>query len=103
LKEPAAIPEAAASVSVLLPLPGAAMLAGAKLAVTPLGSPLTDNATAHWNPFSPAVDSLIGVEPPGATVALVALGVSVKLGTTTVRLSGWVFVSPPPVAVTVRL
>jgi hypothetical protein len=74
---------AAASVKVLLPLPGAAMLGGTKLAVTPLGSPLTDNATADWNPFSPAVDSLIGVVLPDTTVALAALGVNVKLGATT--------------------
>jgi hypothetical protein len=82
LKEPAAAPEAAASVNVLLPLPGAAMLAGVKLAVTPVGSPLTDHATADWNPFSAAVDSLIGVEPPTTTVALVVLGVSMKPGAT---------------------
>jgi hypothetical protein len=89
LQEPAAVAEAAASVNVLLPLPGAAMLAGAKLAVTPVGSPLTDNTTADWNPFSAAVDSLIGVEPPAVTVALVVLDVSVKLGgIKTVRPTG---------------
>lgn len=88
----------------LVPLPGTEMLAGAKLAVTPLGAPLTDNATADWNPFSTAVNSLIEVEPACATVALVALGVSEKLGGgNNVRLSGCTFVMPPPVAVTVRL
>ena len=98
------VPEAAASVNVLAPVPGAAMLGGAKLAVTPLGNPLTDNATCDWNPFNTAVDSLIVVEPPCATVALVALGVSVKLGGgTTVKLTGCVWVTPPPIAVTVRL
>ena len=80
------------------------MLAGSKFAVTPFGSPLTDNATCDWNPFSAAVDTTIDVAPPRATVALVALGVSVKLGGgTTVKLTGCVFVTPPPVAVTVRL
>lgn len=96
--------EAATSVNVLVPLPGAAMVAGAKLAVTPLGSALTDNATADWNPFSATVESLIDVEPAGATVALVLLGLSVKLGGgKTVRVSGCVFVTPPPTAVTIRL
>jgi hypothetical protein len=80
------------------------MLEGAKLAVTPLGSPVRDKTTADWNPFNPATDSLIGVEPPRAIVALVAFNVSVKLGGgNTVRLTGCVFVTPPPVAVTVRL
>jgi hypothetical protein len=47
---------------------------------------------------------LITVEPPRATVALVAFNVSVKLGGgKTVRLTGCVFVIPPPVAVTVKL
>lgn len=90
--------------NVLVPVPGAAMLEGAKLAVIPLGSPVRDKATADWNPFNPATDSLIAVEPPRSTVALVAFNVSVKLGGgNTVRLTGCVFVTPPPVAVTVRL
>ena len=89
LKAPAAVPDAAVSVKVLLPLPGAAMIAGAKLPVTPVGRPLTDNATADWNPLSAAVDSLIVVEAPDTTVALVMLGVSVKLGgITTAKLTG---------------
>lgn len=66
--------------SVLVPLPGARMLGGAKLDVTPAGGPLTDKATADWNPFSAAVDITTAVEAPGTTVALVALGVSVKAG-----------------------
>lgn len=95
---------AAVRVNVLVPLPGVAMLAGAKFVVTPLGAPFTDNANADWNPFSTTVDSLIDIEPPRVTVALVALGVRVKLGgSKTVRLTGCVFVTPPPIAVTVRL
>jgi hypothetical protein len=50
LKEPGAVEEAAASVNVLVPVPGVAMLAGTKLAVTPFGSPLTDSSTCDWNP-----------------------------------------------------
>jgi len=71
---------------VLLPLPGDAILAGAKLPVTPVGSPLIDKATAEVNPFTRAVVNVAGIEPPGATLRLVALGVSVKLGGKTVRL-----------------
>jgi len=104
VKEPAAVPEAAASVSVLLPLPGAAILLGARVAVTPLGRPLTDSATADWNPLSAAVDSLIAVAAPATTVAFVALGVSVKLrGITTAKVTGWVTVTPPPEALTAGL
>jgi hypothetical protein len=76
---PAAAVEAAARVKVLLPLPGDAILVGAKLAVTPAGTPVIDNATAKLNPFTPAVVNVMGVEPPGATLALAALGVNVKL------------------------
>ena len=83
---PAAAVEAADSVKMLLPLPGAAMLVGAKLAVTPIGDPLTDNVIAELNPVPFAVVKVIGNDPPGATVALVALGVSVKVPRT-VRLS----------------
>jgi hypothetical protein len=71
---PATAVEAAVRVKVLLPL-----LVGAKLAVTPAGSPVIDNATAELNPFTPAVVNVMGVEPPGSTLALVALGVNVKL------------------------
>jgi len=45
LKLPTALVDAAFSVNVLRPPPGAAMLAGAKLPVTPLGIPLTDSPT----------------------------------------------------------
>jgi hypothetical protein len=38
--------EEAVSVNVLLPVPGVAMLDGEKLAVTPAGKPVSDNATA---------------------------------------------------------
>jgi hypothetical protein len=98
------VPEVAVKVNVLAPVPGDAILGGAKLAVTPAGNPLADNATCDWNPFHTAVDSLIEAELPGATAALVALVVSEKLGGgKTVRLTACVFVTPPPVAVTVRL
>ena len=82
----AAAVEAAASVKVLVPLPGAAMLVGAKLAVTPLGRPLIDNATAELNPFTKAVVRVMCVEALRAKLTLVVEGVSVKPGVNTVRL-----------------
>jgi hypothetical protein len=103
VETPGAVPEAAASVKVLVPLPGDAMLVREKLAVTPLGSPLTDNATAELNPVPAVVVNVMGVEAPGATLALEALDASVKVGGNTVRLMVLVFVTPPPVAVTVRV
>jgi len=98
------VDEAADNVNVLAPLPGAAILDGVKLAFVPDGSALAENTTCDWNPYNAAVDSLIETEPPAVTVPLVALRVSVKLGAgKTVKLTGCVFVTPPPVAVTVRL
>ena len=100
---PEVAPVASVRVNVLLPLPGAAMLVGEKPAVTLFGRPLTDSVTAELNPLMVAVVSVILAGALTATLALVALDVSVKLGTTTVRLRGAVFVTPPPVAVTLRL
>jgi len=75
------------------------MLEGAKLPVNPFGSPLRDKATADWNPFDTVVESLVTVEPPRATVVLVAFNASVKLGAgKTAQLMGCVFVTPPPMA-----
>ena len=88
LKAPADVPEAAFRVSVLLPFPGEAMLAGIKLAVTSGGKPLTDSAIADLNPFTVAVVIFTVLEPPGATVTLAVFDASVKLGVNTVRLSG---------------
>ena len=56
--EVAAAFAAAVRVMVLLPTPGAEMLAGAKLAVTPFGKPLTANVTAALNPIPPVVETL---------------------------------------------
>lgn len=87
VEAPTALVEAAANVRVVLPLPGAAMLVGAKVAVIPLGTPVIENATAELNPFTSPVVRVRCVEAPWATAMLVALGVSVKLGVKTVRLS----------------
>jgi hypothetical protein len=50
LYEPAAKFETAFKVRVLDPEPGAKIVEGAKLAVKPVGSPLTDSATCELNP-----------------------------------------------------
>ena len=77
----------AASVIVQLPFPGDGMLEGEKVAVIPLGTPLTDKAIAEVNPVAPESVTVIGSEPPRATLALAPLRVNVKLGAgVTVRL-----------------
>ena len=86
MEVPAAAVDPAESVNVLLPAPGATMLVGAKLAVTPAGTPETVNATAELNPLTRAVVKTMGIVPPGARLALVALGVNVIPGAWTVKL-----------------
>jgi predicted cation transporter len=101
---PAAAVEPAARVNLLLPLPGAAMLVGVKVAVTPAGTPLMYSATAELNPDAAVVVNVMGVDAPGATVALVALDARVKLaGDKTVRANLRVLVVFPPTAPRVRL
>ena len=77
--------EDAVKVKVLAPPPGAAMLVGEKLAVTPLESPLIDNPTDELNPFTRPVARLRWAELPRPTLMLVALGDKVKLGVNTVK------------------
>jgi hypothetical protein len=101
---PADAVEAAVNFKVLLPLPGEAILAGEKLAVTPFGTPLMDRATAELNAFTRAVVKVMDAVAPAVTLALLAPGVSVKLaGCEIVRLRVWVLVTPPPVAIMVRV
>ena len=76
------------------------MLPGARLAVTPLGTPVADNATADLNPFFTALVSVIAIELPLVTLALVALDVSVKPGAgaaVSVNVRGTVRARLPPV------
>ena len=70
----------------VFPLPGAARVADEKLVVMPLGTPLTENATAELKPFTKAEVSVRCVEPPEITLALVVLEVRVKPGVRMVRL-----------------
>ena len=92
------------SVKVLAPLPGAAMLVGVNVALMPLGNPLIDNATAALNPLPAAVEIVIGVDVPGATLGPVALDERVKLaGGKTVSVNARSLVVFPPTAPRVRL
>ncbi len=54
----------AENVSVELPLPGAAMEAGLKLAVTPDGKPDTDSATDELKPPVTVVETMVLPELP---------------------------------------
>ena len=78
--EPAAALEAAVRVSVLWPLPGAAMLDGEKAAVTPLGNPVAENAMAELNPLATEVVKATVADAPRATLALAAPADRVKVG-----------------------
>jgi hypothetical protein len=68
------------NVSVELPPPGAAMDAGLKLAVTPVGSPEAVRATAELKPPLTVVEMVEVPVPPCATVRLGGDEVTVKLG-----------------------
>lgn len=89
-------------VSVLDPDPGAARVAGEKLAVTPLGMPVAVKATAESNAGAPATVSVTVVELPCTTLAALALSVRLNPGGgVTVTWSEVVCVTPPPFAVMV--
>jgi hypothetical protein len=70
-----------------LPEPGAAIVDGLNVAVTPLGSPLTDIPTAELNPFTATVTKVTFLDPPGAMVALMLLEVRLNPGVSTVKLN----------------
>ena len=85
---PGAAVLAAVSVTVLVPLPGAAKLAGERLAVTPEGKPVTDSATAALNPLLKVDVTLVVPLAPAAKVTAAGEAVSViDPGTETVTLS----------------
>ena len=98
---PVLVPDAAFNVMVLVPLPGAPMLAGEKVAVTPFGKFVTPTATDELNPFTAAVVATIGIDPPRFRIVLVPASDRVIVGPTTVRLIACVLLMPPPNAVTV--
>lgn len=70
----------AEKVKVELPFPGAAMLPGLKLAVTPEGRPEADNEIAELNPPLTEVVIVLVADPPCATDTLVGEALTLKLG-----------------------
>jgi len=96
----------AENVSVELPLPGAAIEAGLKLAVTPLGKPVAESAIAALKPPLTVLDIVVLAELLCTTDTLVGDALTAKLGVwaeVTVRATVEVCVIPPPVALTVTL
>lgn len=70
----------AVKLRVELPLPGAAIDVGLKLAVTPLGSPEIESATDALNPFETEVEIVLAPELPCVTVKLVGEALRAKSG-----------------------
>lgn len=70
----------AVNVRVELPVPGAAIDVGLKLAVTPAGNPDAERLTAELNPPDPAVDMVVVPELPWVTDKLVGAALAVKSG-----------------------
>ena len=94
----------AEKVSVELPLPGAAIELGLKLAVTPVGRAEVDSETAELKPPLTEVEIVLLPELPCVTDRLVGDALTLKSGVAvavTVSAIVTVFVTPPPLAVTV--
>lgn len=86
LELPVVGPDPLARVRVDDPLPGEATVCGLKLAVMPVGNPDTESATDELKPPNAAVVIFKVAWAVELTVTLVALGVSEKPGTFTVRV-----------------
>src|ERR1051326_6560317 len=94
--------DATASVRVEDPEPGAANDVGLNVAVTLLGTPLADSATAELNKPPIVLVMMELPDCPLATVSDVVFALSEKsAGTTTARFMVVVCVIPPPVPVIV--
>ena len=84
------------------PDPGAAIVAGLKLTVTPVGWPEADSPIAELNPPETAVVIVDLPLEPWATESELGDGVMVKFGPIiTVKVTVVLCVMPPPVPVTV--
>ena len=99
---PAFAVDPAVNVTVLL-VTDPVRVAGEKEAVTPVGRPLAVRVTAEVNPDPGVMDSGTLAEPPGDKAKDALEVLNVKDGAPIVRLSGSVFVSPPPEPVTSKL
>jgi hypothetical protein len=94
------------NVRVELPLPGAAIGLGLKLAVTPVGRPAAESDTAELKPLLTAVEIVVLPELPCVTDSPGGDAVTVKSGAVaglTDRATVVVWVVPPPLAVTVTI
>jgi hypothetical protein len=80
VEEPVVAVALAVSVRVEVPLPGAAIDAGAKLAVTPAGKPDADSETDELNPPLTVVEIEELPDVPCTTERLAGDAVTVKLG-----------------------
>ena len=70
----------AVNVRLEFPLPGAAMDAGLKLAVTPAGRPEAERVTAELNPPEPEVEIVVLAVLPCVTDRLVGAALKAKSG-----------------------
>src|SRR6266478_8848756 len=70
----------AVNVSVELPAPGAAMEAGLKLALTPVGNPETDNEIRELKPPLTVVEMVVVPVLPWVSVRLAGEALTVKSG-----------------------
>ena len=70
----------AVNVSVELPLPGAAIVAGLKLAVTPLGNPEIERAMDELKPFETEVEIVLEEVLPCVTERLVGEALRANAG-----------------------
>ncbi len=90
--EPTAAVLDAEKVRVLDPAPGAAMLAGAKLAVTPVGNPVAERATAELKPPEVVTAMLTGAVPERVTLTVDGVAVSPRPDAGAVTVSATVAV-----------
>jgi hypothetical protein len=93
--------DATVNVRVDVPEPGAAIDAGLKMAVVPVGSPDTLSAIAEAKPPETAVVMTLVPLAPCAMDSVGGAAAMVNAGAVTVRDTVAVCVSPPPVPVTV--
>src|SRR5437016_5736426 len=80
LKVPVVAVLLAENVSVELPLPGATIEVGLKLAVTPVGSPETESDTAELKPPAVALETVVLALPPWLTERLPGEVLNTKSG-----------------------
>ena len=84
---PAATVDAAETVRVRLPLPGAGILVAMKFAVNPLKRPLTDSVMAALKPACLATDKTMEPALPAGTLIPAGVGVNVNVGAEIFRMN----------------